>query len=132
MNKKYARLSTRVKAAFIDGIVLILLMYSATEILNLFDSVPNYVRMSIFIFVFFLYDPILISFFGATVGHFFNDIVVKSESNEKKNIIFPLALIRFILKILLGWISLLTVNGNEKGQAIHDFAAKSIVKEYQN
>ncbi|CAH8283666.1 putative RDD family membrane protein YckC [Mariniflexile fucanivorans] len=131
MKKNYAQLSTRIKAAFVDSVVLITLMYSASEILNLFDTVPNYIRIVIFTFLFLLYEPILVSIYGATIGHFFNDIVVKSEKDETQNIIFPKAILRYILKFLLGWISFLTISGNEKKQAIHDLAAKSIVKPYE-
>lgn len=131
MNKRYALLSTRIKAAVIDGIVLILLIYLATELLSLFESVPSYIRISIFIFIFILYEPLLISVFGATVGHFFNDIVVKNANNEKRNISFPLAVVRFLLKITLGWLSLITISGSKKGQAIHDSAAYSVVLPYK-
>nr|WP_321244306.1 RDD family protein [uncultured Psychroserpens sp.] len=127
MSTTYARLPNRVKAAVIDSITLIILMYSITQIFSLFETVPNYVRGGLFFVVFFLYEPILVSLFGRTLGHLFCDIVVKSEHNEKKNIPFHIAFIRFILKALLGWISLLTVTGNEKNQAIHDKVAKSIV-----
>ena len=127
MSTTYARLPNRVKAAVIDSITLIILMYSITQIFSLFESVPKYVRGGLFFVVFFLYEPILVSLFGRTLGHLFCDIVVKSEHNKKKNIPFHIAFIRFILKALLGWISLLTVTGNEKNQAIHDKVAKSIV-----
>ncbi|MFI1743139.1 RDD family protein [Thalassobellus sediminis] len=131
MGNNYARLSTRVKAAVIDSIVLITLMYSATEIFNAFETVSNTVRISVFIFLFLLYEPILVSIFGATIGHFFNDIVVKKEKDETKNINFPIAIVRFILKAALGWLSLLTIHGDKKGQAIHDSFAKSIVKPFK-
>ncbi|MFI1771506.1 RDD family protein [Thalassobellus citreus] len=131
MENNYARLSTRVKAAVIDSIVLITLMYSASEIFNAFETVSNGVRISVFIFIFLIYEPILVTLFGASVGHFFNDIVVKKEKDETKNINFPIAVIRFIIKALLGWLSLLTIHGDKKGQAIHDRFAKSIVKAYE-
>jgi uncharacterized RDD family membrane protein YckC len=54
-------------------------------------------------------------------------IRVKRESDEKKNILFPLAIIRFIVKASLGWISLLTVTGNSKRKAIHDYLIGSVV-----
>lgn len=131
MENNYAYLFTRVKAAFIDSIVFVILMYSATEIFNLIENVPNYVRIVTFIFVFVLYEPILISIYGATVGHFFNDIVVKRESDETKNVRFIYALGRFLIKVLLGWISLLTVNGDSKKKAIHDYVGKSVVLPYK-
>ncbi len=121
MENKYAGLFTRVKAVIIDNIAIIILMYSATEIFNLITDVPNAVRVIVFVLIFLLYEPILVSTFGATIGHFFNDIVVKREANEEKNINFFFAIGRFITKVLLGWISLLTINGNDKKKAIHDY-----------
>lgn len=131
MDDYYAHLFTRVKAAFIDSIAFVILIYSATEVFNLIENVPNYVRIVTFLSVFVLYEPILISIYGATAGHFFNDIVVKRESDETKNVIFIYALGRFLTKVLLGWISLLTVNGDSKMKAIHDYVGKSVVLQYK-
>ena len=111
----------------IDGIIAIALMYSVTEILNYFDDVPSSIRMYLFILLFILYEPILVSLFGSIAGHYFSDIKVKRVNNPNKNLIFPLALLRFILKYLLGWLSLLTVTSSEKRQAIHDSVINSVV-----
>lgn len=127
MKKKYAILPDRVKAAVIDGIVLIALMYVTTEIFALVNKVPNFFKITAFIFIFILYDPILTSKYGATVGHSFSKILVKREDNHSKNLSFQRAFLRFLIKFSLGWISLLTVTGNEKRKAIHDFVADSIV-----
>lgn len=129
MKKKYAILPDRIKAVVIDSIILIALMFAVTEIFALFEVVPNFFRIMAFIFIFVLYDPILTVKYGATVGHSFSNIVVKNEKDHTKNITFPKALIRFLVKFSLGWISLVTVTGNEKRKAIHDFAAGSIVIE---
>lgn len=37
------------------------------------------------------------------------------------------AIIRYIIKISLGWISFLTINSNYEKRAIHDFVAGSVV-----
>lgn len=129
MTVKYARLFDRVKAAFIDSLFLIGMMYAASEIFSLFEAIPNYMRIIVFVVLFLLYEPIFVSQFGGTIGHSFSKIVVKRESNSDKNLNLIVALIRFILKATLGWISLLTIPSNSKGQAIHDFAARSIVIE---
>ena len=129
MKKKYAILPDRIKAVVIDSIILIALMFTVTEIFALFEVVLNFFRIMAFIFIFVLYDPILTAKYGATVGHSFSNIVVKNEKDHTKNITFPKALIRFLIKFSLGWISLVTVTGNEKRKAIHDFAAGSIVIE---
>lgn len=131
MENKYAKLFTRVKAAIIDSIVLIVLMYLASWVFNAIGTVPNYARITIFVVIFLIYEPILISIFGATVGHFFNDIEVKRENNESKNVIFPRAIFRFVFKFFLGWVSLLTIRNNKKGKAIHDFVGGSVVLNYK-
>ncbi|WP_106793470.1 RDD family protein [Aquimarina sp. Aq78] len=129
MEKKYAILPDRIKAVVVDGIVLIALMFVITEIFALFNEVPVFFRIIAFIFIFVLYDPILTARYGGTVGHSFSNIIVKREEDHNKNIAFHKALIRFLIKFSLGWISLVTVTGNEKRKAIHDFAAGSIVIE---
>lgn len=131
MKNNYAGLFTRVKAVIIDNIAIIILMYAATEIFNLFSEVPNSARIIASILILLLYEPILVSIFGATIGHFFNDIVVKREANEEKNINFFFAIGRFTTKVLLGWMSLLTVNGTDKKQAIHDYVGRSVVLPYK-
>ena len=125
---KYAVLPDRIKAAFIDGIIIIAAMYAISEIFNLIENVPNSIRI-IAMFIVVLYDPFFISKYGGTIGHSYSGISVKKENDTTKNISFPISLIRFILKFLLGWISLLTVTGNKKKKAIHDFIANSVVVE---
>lgn len=129
MNKNYAPLFDRVKAAFIDAIVLIGAMYAISEIFALFEEVPNALRIIASVIIFILYDPFFTSFYGGTIGHSYAKIGVRSDEETEKNIPFLKALIRFLLKATLGWISLLTTTGNEKRKAIHDFAVNSIVVE---
>ena len=102
-------------------------MYAASEILNIFENVPNYIRISIAISLFILYDPFFTSQYGGTIGHSFSKITVRKDIDRENYIGFPSALLRFILKISLGWISLLTVTGNKKKKAIHDFVVNSVV-----
>ncbi|WP_047417003.1 RDD family protein [Cellulophaga sp. Hel_I_12] len=127
MQVSYAVLPERVKAAIIDSIVLIVMMYAVSELFGVFETVPDSFRILAFISIFILYDPILTSIYGGTIGHSFSKILVKSAKNPLKNISFPLAIIRFIIKFFLGWLSLLTVTSNEKRKALHDFAVNSIV-----
>lgn len=129
MKKEYARLFDRVKAASIDAMILIAMMYAAAEIFELFDNVPNFARALVAVFIFLLYDPLLTSFYGGTIGHSFSGIGVRKDNNSEKNISFPSAIIRFLFKICLGWISLLTITANDKKKALHDFIANSVVIE---
>jgi uncharacterized RDD family membrane protein YckC len=127
MKSIYAGLQNRIKAAVIDGILLMVMMYSVTEVLKFFNDVPSSLRMCLFLLLFVLYEPLMVSILGFTAGHYYFDIKVKRQDNQNKNILFPLALLRFILKFLLGWISLLSISSTDKKQAIHDKVVNSVV-----
>lgn len=129
MKKNYALLPDRVKAVVIDGIVIVAAMYLTAEIFAQFDEVSNTVRIIAAIVLGVLYDPIFTSQFGGTIGHSKSNIEVKRDSDNTKNISFFAALIRFLLKSTLGWLSLITVTGNEKRKAIHDLVVNSVVLE---
>ena len=123
----YGSLLNRIKAVFIDAIVLGGLGLLATFVLSKFDNPPDYARAIAFLFVFVLYDPLFTSFTGGTIGHHFIGIKVRRDKDPDKKIIFPLALIRFIIKAIFGWVSLLTVTGNSQKKALHDIVAGSVV-----
>ncbi|HAH24087.1 MAG TPA: RDD family protein [Prolixibacteraceae bacterium] len=127
--ERYPGLLDRVKAIMTDAVVMILFMVLITNIFALFKSVPDNARIIAFVFIFFLYDPLFTSIFGGTIGHMIIGIRVKRESNEMKNILFPKAILRFIVKATLGFISLLTVtaSGNIKRKAIHDYLVGSVI-----
>ena len=123
----YPSVSDRVKAVFYDSLVTTGFIIVAAIIFSYFDNASDNARMITVLFIVVLYDPLFTSLFGGTVGHMMNGIRVKRQQNEEKNILFPLALIRFGVKFLLGWISLLTVTGNKKRKAIHDMLVGSVV-----
>ncbi|MFS4456294.1 RDD family protein [Maribacter sp. 2304DJ31-5] len=127
MKNEYALLPDRVKAAFIDSLIMVAAMYATTEIFALFEEVHVIFKIISVAFIFALYEPLFISFYGGTIGHSYMGVTVKRDSDSGKNVIFPLALLRFILKYTLGWLSFLTVTGHERKKAIHDLAANSVV-----
>jgi len=77
------------------------------------------------------YEPIF-TCLGRTIGQKVMGLKVIKLSDMKRdnsytNISIFQAFARFILKILLGWVSLLTIHSNSYGQAIHDIAADSVM-----
>ena len=127
MTDEYPGILKRVKAYVADWVVILLLMIIAYLIFSQFNNVADSVRIIVFLFIFLIYDPLFTSLFGGTIGHLLNGIRVKRAVDEERNIIFPLALIRFIFKTLLGWLSMITVNGNANQKAIHDIIVRSVV-----
>ena len=123
----YPTLPDRIKASIIDGVILISMIVGATYLFEAIKTTPDVARAIAFLFIFLLYDPIFVSSLGGTIGHMLLGLRVKREKDQSKNVFFPLAIVRFIIKALLGWISLITVTSNSKRKALHDMAVKSIV-----
>ena len=125
MNEEYPSILDRLKSTTIDTIIIIGFMYFASEILNSFDNVPNYVRMILFAGI-LMYEPIFTAF-GATIGNDKMEIRVRSNSDHSKKINFFQAIIRFGFKILLGWLSFITVFSSKKSRTIHDYLSGSVM-----
>ena len=126
-NQNYPGVFLRVKAVITDSVLLLLLMLGIVALFDRFDNVPDFARIAAFVFIFLLYDPLFTSSFGGTIGHFLFGIRVKRANNPEKNLLFPLAVVRYLIKALLGWLSLITVSSNNKGRAIHDMVVHSVV-----
>lgn len=124
---KYAELMDRVKATFTDMIVYVGLMFLITNIFSTIENVPTSARILAFIGIFGLYEPLFVSLFGGTIGHYTNGLRVKRDDNTQKNIAFPLAIVRYVVKMFLGIISLFTISSNLQNKAIHDTIVKSVV-----
>ena len=124
---RYVGVGDRVKAVITDSVVMIGFIIALTYIFDSFDEVPDSAKMIAFTFVFFLYAPLFTSLFGGTLGHLANGIRVRRDDNTNKNVLFPTAILRFVIKGLLGWISLVVISRSEKKKAIHDSIVGSVV-----
>ncbi len=119
--------SDRVRAAVTDSVVMIILSVIASQVLNKFSGDMEVVRGILLVLIFGLYDPIFTSFSGGTLGHRMMGLRVKRQSDQSKNIPIHLGVIRYLIKLSLGTISLLVVSKKSRRHAIHDIAAKSVV-----
>ena len=111
----------------IDLLFILISMAFISQLIGLLNGVPDGIRIGAFIALFFLYDPLMTSMAGGTLGHMAVGIRVKKQGKEEENIHFFAALLRFAVKSFLGWISLLTVTANQRKRAIHDMAGGSVV-----
>jgi len=123
---KYPLLGERIQSTFIDMMLIIVLMFLFASILDKFENVPDWVRITLFILVWLAYDPICTSF-GFTVGNYIKGLRVRQHDNINKRINIFQAVFRYLIKIFLGWFSFLTINSNKEKRAIHDFAVGSVV-----
>lgn len=124
---QFPSLLARVKALVLDSLVILFVFSTLSVLINSLGDIPSFLKGFILIFMIYLYDPLLTSFFGATLGHRIMGLTVRRYNNHDLKISLGKALIRFFLKLLLGWISFLTVTSNKQKRAIHDLVSGSIV-----
>lgn len=120
-------LVVRIKAVFIDLVILLLVFAVTSLIMDAAGNVSPFIKGSIAIFMLYLYDPIFTAFTAGTIGHKIMKLKIKQLKDSDKNISLFAALLRFLVKASLGWISFFTVTGNTNKRAIHDLASGSIM-----
>ena len=123
----YPLVSDRYKAVFIDSMVVISLWVCFSFLFSAFGGVHEYVKIGAYVFSVVLYDPLCISLFGATLGHYSGGMKVVRERNPLRKLNLFAALLRYIIKVILGIVSLLTITKENKGRGLHDMASGSIV-----
>lgn len=124
--EKYPELRDRIQSTFIDLIIIIILMYIFARILDNFKPEPNWIRVTLFVTLFFLYEPIFL-IFGCTPGNYIKHIRVRRYAESSIRINFLQALVRYPIKAALGWISFLTIGSDPKKRAILDMASRSVM-----
>jgi len=126
MPEKYPELGDRIQSTFIDTVLIIILMFVFANFLDKFDKVPDWVRILMFVGLFIIYEPMCMAC-GSTLGNYFKGIRVRRNSDTTKRINFFQAIIRYPVKVLLGWVSFLTISSNPKRRAIHDLVSGSVM-----
>jgi uncharacterized RDD family membrane protein YckC len=126
MEAKYPNLVQRMQSSFIDTIMIIIFMIVFSNILDRFENVPDWIRVTLFVSIFVVYEPLLMAF-GCTVGNYLKGIRVRKYSDLSKKINIFQAILRYPVKIGLGWISFLTINSNPERRAIHDLVSGSVM-----
>ena len=125
----YARASVRIRAALTDSV---LFGVSLLTLLLLFEAFhpPSAVAMPAFyawVAAVLLYEPVLVSWRGATVGHvLYNLIVLDGRTGRPPTL--PRAIVRTFLKNLLGLVSFVVMSLTRKHQALHDLATGTVVE----
>jgi uncharacterized RDD family membrane protein YckC len=123
----FPSLVSRIKALFVDVVIILIIFTATTLFIDSFGEIPSFVRGFILIFMLYLYDPLLTSLTGSTLGHKLMNLKVRRYDEPDRKISLGQAFGRFFIKGLLGWISFLTVTGNPRKRAIHDIASGSIM-----
>lgn len=126
MQEKYPQLTDRIQSSFIDMMLLIVLMFVFASILDRYENVPDWVRIAMFAGVWVVYEPLCMTI-GFTLGNYVKNIRVRKYSDSTHRINIFQAIIRYPIKMLLGWVSFLTINTNPKRRAIHDLVSGTVM-----
>src|SRR5690606_1421533 len=124
---QFPSLVTRIKAVFIDAMIMLAIFALASVSIDAVGDIPDFAKGALAISMFYLYDPLLTHFTGSTLGHKAMNLKVRRYEEPEKRIALGQAFLRFVAKGGLGWISFLTVTGDKRKRAIHDFASGSII-----
>lgn len=122
---QFPSLTDRIKSSFIDFIFVLFLMSCIAVLLDNIIEVPDGLRAGLFIFLFFVYEP-LAHTLGFTLGNYMMGIRVRKISAPDKKVNIAQAYLRFTVKTLLGWLSFFTIHSNKKRRAMHDIASGTL------
>jgi uncharacterized RDD family membrane protein YckC len=124
----YGRFSRRFRAFVIDWIILALLLVAALFAAVTADS-NNVARILgiAFISIWILYEPILVSTTGSTIGHYLTNLRVVDDRTQG-NVGFLKATARLLIKTVLGVYSFITMAVTSRHQAVHDLLTRSTVQ----
>lgn len=129
MEEKYPFLLERIQSILIDSILIIACMILISDVLSNFKNVPDWLRAVLLILI-FLYEPIMTTF-GGTIGNNIKRIQVRKNSDETQSINFFQAIIRYFFKLLLGWLSFITIFSSNKKRAVHDIISGTVMIKNQ-
>jgi uncharacterized RDD family membrane protein YckC len=101
-------------------------MFILSSVLENFENFSNAVRILLFFVLWALYEPLATSL-GFTLGNYIAGIRVRNLKNISLRIDFFRSFLRFLVKVLLGWLSLITIFLNKERRALHDLASGSLM-----
>ena len=124
---KYARFSRRFRGIVLDWMILMAILFGALALASTVRN-DNFSRALgiLVIAALLLYEPILVSFTGSTLGHYLTNLRVVDERGG--NVSFLKACARVVIKGVLGVYSFVTLAATRRNQAVHDLLTKSTVQ----
>jgi uncharacterized RDD family membrane protein YckC len=124
----YGRFSRRVKAVVTDQIIIMALLVAAlfVAVSAGSDHIGRILGFT-FLAVLLLYEPLLVSLTGSTIGHYRANLRVV-DNRSGGNISFIKAVVRVIIKSVLGIYSFITMATTSRHQAVHDLLTRSTVQ----
>lgn len=123
-----AEIGIRIKAAYTDYFVLISILFGMGTLVATYLGDENFqIKIAIVASVCLLYEPLMVSVFGYTIGHRIHSLRVIKDDNQGEKLGFLKAFGRFIIKTILGKISMNRLLNDQRRKSIHDYIFDSRV-----
>src|ERR1700722_12552473 len=125
---RYARFSRRLRGIILDWVIASIASFGAIWIAIIIrDDTFSRTLGIVVVIALLLYEPVLVSFTGGTLGHYFTNLRVVDD-RDGGNVSFLKACLRALIKGLLGWYSFIILAATRRNQAIPDFLTRSTVQ----
>jgi uncharacterized RDD family membrane protein YckC len=122
----YPRLVRRVRAYLIDQMVLIAVFAGWLFALPWIEGFTPAQKLLALIAPIWLAEPCLVSLTGATIGHHLMRLRIR-DARADRNLGLVRATLRAVLRLILGWLSVLFILVTRRRQALHDVLLGSVV-----
>jgi uncharacterized RDD family membrane protein YckC len=124
---QYPTVVRRYMATLIDGAFLLALLPLTDSLVPERSSETiHMMRVAGVALVAVVYEPLLVAR-GCTLGQWLCGIRVRRDTNYNARISIPSAYLRWLLKVLLGFVSLFAIPFSSRQRAVHDFVVDSVV-----
>ena len=125
----YASVLRRFQAVITDSVVYVAVWLLVIVLGTAAASIAPIGGVFLILWVGFvlLYEPVSVSRFGGTLGHRFNNLCVVSDQTGG-NVSFGAAVVRFLIKVIFGWLSFTLILLTRRRQALHDLWTLSTVQ----
>ncbi len=124
----YGRLSRRIQAVMLDMMLFTAGLFGVLSAISITGSEAlARVIGTAAVLCALLYEPVLVSTLGGTIGHRLRNLRVVDEQTGA-NLGFVKATGRFIIKTVLGLPSFITMMATRRHQAVHDLVTRSTVR----
>jgi len=122
----YPRLVRRVRAYLVDQMVLLAVVAAWLALLPWMQEWSPAQRILVLFGLLLLAEPCLVSWTGGTIGHHVMRLRVR-DAHTERNLGLIRATFRALLRLMLGWLSLLFILLTRRRQALHDVLLNSVV-----
>lgn len=122
----YAHLMRRVQATTIDALIVSFVFVGAGFILSKIPMAPGQLKLVAAAGLLLFYEPLLIAVWGKTLGQACRGIRVRRLVQDQR-LSFIKAFVRYLLKVILGWVSYFFILSTANRQSLHDLATDSCV-----